>query len=186
MSKQNRRTYLKMISPAAFETQKLGAYLCVFPPKQFSKLMTIIILTIFRMTFSLVYLQCVFLICVSLSYCRFQIFCRIVCRETEKNHVPLGNASLSPQPQSFSPHNLDNNRFCSVGSQKKINHAKVRCELDNLQHCLAHFHSLNGWNIESNVSVFLPKLSSNLSKTLWLDLLWKNIVVEYGVQCPDS
>ena len=44
MSKQNRRTYLKIISPAGFETQKLGAYLCVFPPKQFSKLMTIIIL----------------------------------------------------------------------------------------------------------------------------------------------
>lgn len=44
MSKQNSSTYLKIISPAAFETQKLGAYLCVFPPKQFSKLMTIIIL----------------------------------------------------------------------------------------------------------------------------------------------
>ena len=152
----------------------------------YNRVMTIIILTIFRMTFSLVYLRCVFLIYVLLSYCRFQIFSHIVCREMEKSHVPVGNASRSPQLQSFSHHNLDNNRFCSVGSQKKINHAKVRCELDNLQHCLAHFHSLNGWNIESNVSVFLPKLSSNLSKTLWSDLLWKNIVVEYGVQYPDS
>ena len=137
------------------------------------------------MTFSLVYRPCVFSIYVLLDYYKFQIFFHIFCTKMGRNRVPIDNASQFLLLQSSLIHNLGNNKFYFEGFPRTTSRARVQYELGNLPRCLTHFRSSHVLNIENTEFVSLPKLLSNLSKIQLSGLPWKNIVVEYGVECLD-